>query len=480
MMKFSIVRTMYSERVICDLNYFQGYISKNPKRKKKSKFERVGSTDLRALLADDEEEEVEEEGINGMRENEESVSRCKERKQHMKDAVAFAAAHSYAMALKNTGAALSDFAHVDVYPISVYAQLVFTLLLAPACFFLSHKAVIILGAFGLLATYIIIWVGHSLLAMQIMQLTYGFGMSARLVFSSYIFHLALEEEYQIMTSLTTTTSLLSFMLASELSQVLALAEVSYDIFFVISLTSLGICCAMTFLLPKDHSLDSLSSLTTSWGENEGWIFVLKQTWCGWKLKILSLWWAIAFAGMSLVQNYGTNLFDAVEPKSKYNGHVLALSQAAGSLGAYSAIYIENFASKSGLSVYVLGSSLMGVLCACMGVLANIWVDYFLYVLISGVYQTLSCLLSVQCGRLLSNGQFILLFSVNNFAGLLIEALLQAAVEISGLSIFAQFLSLAVFFLVATTAFVGVSFINFGRRKPTSFFSLDDEDDLILR
>ncbi|KAJ0979640.1 hypothetical protein J5N97_015114 [Dioscorea zingiberensis] len=49
-------------------------------------------------------------------ENEESVSRCKERKQHMKDAVvarnAFAAAHSsYAMALKNTGAALSDFAH---------------------------------------------------------------------------------------------------------------------------------------------------------------------------------------------------------------------------------------------------------------------------------------------------------------------------------------------------------------------------------
>lgn len=49
-------------------------------------------------------------------ENEEAVSRCKDRKQHMKDAVtarnAFAAAHSsYAMALKNTGAALSDFAH---------------------------------------------------------------------------------------------------------------------------------------------------------------------------------------------------------------------------------------------------------------------------------------------------------------------------------------------------------------------------------
>ncbi|KAJ4836686.1 hypothetical protein Tsubulata_043329 [Turnera subulata] len=48
-------------------------------------------------------------------ENEEAVSRCKERKQHMKEAVssrnAFAAAHvAHAMSLKNTGAALSDYA----------------------------------------------------------------------------------------------------------------------------------------------------------------------------------------------------------------------------------------------------------------------------------------------------------------------------------------------------------------------------------
>ncbi|XVF26736.1 hypothetical protein REPUB_Repub14bG0044100 [Reevesia pubescens] len=52
-------------------------------------------------------------------ENEEAVNRCKERKQFMKEAVAernaFAAAHfGYAMSLKNTGAALSDYAQVEV------------------------------------------------------------------------------------------------------------------------------------------------------------------------------------------------------------------------------------------------------------------------------------------------------------------------------------------------------------------------------
>ncbi|KAH6782145.1 hypothetical protein C2S52_001012 [Perilla frutescens var. hirtella] len=52
-------------------------------------------------------------------ENEETVNRCKERKQHMERAVTarnkFAAAHSaHAMSLKNTGAALSDFAQAAV------------------------------------------------------------------------------------------------------------------------------------------------------------------------------------------------------------------------------------------------------------------------------------------------------------------------------------------------------------------------------
>ncbi|KAI7985652.1 Nitrate regulatory gene2 protein [Camellia lanceoleosa] len=52
-------------------------------------------------------------------ENEEIVNRCKDRRQFMKDAVtarnAFAAAHStYAVFLKNTGAALSDYAVGEV------------------------------------------------------------------------------------------------------------------------------------------------------------------------------------------------------------------------------------------------------------------------------------------------------------------------------------------------------------------------------
>ncbi|URE39292.1 Reduced folate carrier [Musa troglodytarum] len=177
----------------------------------------------------------------------------------------------------------------SIFPISVYAQLIFTLIMAPACYYLSHKLVITLGAFGLFLTYLIAWYGQSLVAMQIMQ-----------------------------TSLTQTVSLLSFVLASELGQFLALKDAAYEIFFIISLTA-------------------------------GWNAKLKETWNGRSLKILSLWWAVAFAGISLVQNYGTNLFDAIDPQSKFNGHILAVSEAAGSLDDLKIVVMQEL---SGLSIFL--------------------------------------------------------------------------------------------------------------------------------
>ncbi|WOL15349.1 thiamine transporter 2-like [Canna indica] len=366
-----------------------------------------------------------------------------------------------------------------IFPVSVYAQLIFTLIMAPVCYYLSHKVMITLGAFALLLTYLIAWCGQSLIAMQIMQVVYGFGTSARLVFSSYIFLLVPEEDYQIMTSLTQTISLLSFVLASELGQLLALKEAPYEIFFIISLAALGGCCTLSFLLPDDYSFSSLSSLTTFLGPNEGWVAKLKETWDSQSLKIMSLWWAVAFAGISLVQNYGTNLFDAIDSQSKFNGHILAISEAAGSIGSYYAIYIEKFGNRSRHLIYVLGSLFMGILCVGMGVYANIWGVYVSYVMIGAIYRTFACLVSVQCGRLLSNGQYILMFSINNFVGLLIETVLQAAVEVAGLSIYSQFIAFSGMFFLATAIFIGFSCIDYRKDESNKFVISESGPDYIL-
>lgn len=104
-----------------------------------------------------------------------------------------------------------------------------------------------------------------------MQVTYGLGMASRVVFSSYIFLLAPEHDYQMLTSITTASSLFSFLLASEFSQLLASWNVSYAIYFLCTLISLGICCVVTFALPKDPSSTRFlkPSLATLFGSNEG-------------------------------------------------------------------------------------------------------------------------------------------------------------------------------------------------------------------
>ncbi|CAL9166627.1 unnamed protein product [Musa hybrid cultivar] len=118
---------------------------------------------------------------------------------------------------------------------------------------------------------------------------------------------------------------------------------------------------------------------------------------------------------------------------------------------------------------------MGILCISMGVYANIWGAYVFYVTICAIYRTFACLVSVQCGRLLQNGQFILLFSINNFAGLLIETLLQAAVELSGLSIFSQFIAFSGLFFVATAIFICFSYIDDNGRDTSHMYMISEPE-----
>lgn len=330
---------------------------------------------------------------------------------------------------------------VEIFPLSVYGTLIFTMLTAPACTILSYRTVIILGTFVTFLAYIMAWFGKSLIEMQIMQ-----------------------------TSITTALSLFSFLLASELSQLLATWRVCYAIYFLCTVASLGICCIVTFSLPKDPpSMRFLKpSLATLFGSYEGFCKVLEETWKGRSIKFFSLWWAVSYAGFSMVQNYGTNLFNAIDPSSTYNGNIIGASQAVACLGSLSAIYIEQYAAKLGFLTYIVGSGIMGALCFVMGIYDKIWVAYTLFVVMSGIYQIFVCLIYVQCGRLLSNGQYILLFSLNNFAGLLIAAILQAIIEIFGLSIANQFVSFGVFFLFLTVIFATVCGLNYCKTRTVVF------------
>ena len=106
-----------------------------------------------------------------------------------------------------------------------------------------------------------------------------------------------------------------------------------------------------------------------------------------------------------------------------------MAQAAGSLGSFTTLYLNKFTLRGSINmlVYALESLMISIFCMFMAYSSTIWGAYLFYIAISGFYQSLFCLIKVQCGKLLGNGQFVLFFSLCNILGLLRETLLQAAI-----------------------------------------------------
>ncbi|KAJ7571729.1 hypothetical protein O6H91_01G175200 [Diphasiastrum complanatum] len=318
-----------------------------------------------------------------------------------------------------------------IFPVSVYFMLLFTLLAAPACGLLSYRGVIIIGTFGKLGTFVMILLGKSLLSMQLAQ-----------------------------TSATQATSMVSFVIAAELGQFLVYKHVPLGDLYNITIVMVGVACLVVFMLPKGPSkrkdkYDILSSSSSNIGRpfminlfssHQRLHEIMRETWKGQGLQLLSFWWAFQIAGTAMVVNYATNVFDAINPLSTYNGHVLAAAQGVACIAALVAVPISNVSVESGSLLFASGSALTGSFCFLMAWSKSLWVAYPAYVINIGVNQLLACLLYVQCAKTLSNGQYALLFSLNTLAGYIVQAMFQAIMETFSLSIFYQFYFLAIHFL----------------------------------
>lgn len=129
----------------------------------------------------------------------------------------------------------------------------------------------------------------------------------------------------------------------------------------------------------------------------------------------------------MILNYGTNLFDKIDSTTNSYGHIIAASQAAGSLGALAGVKLAPVASQMGGLVYVIGTAASGLCCVIMGWSNTLWVAYPAYVVSIGINQLLLCLIYVQCAKCISNREYVLLFSFNAAAALIVESAIQAGV-----------------------------------------------------
>eukprot|EP00250_Pteridium_aquilinum_P035297 c9096_g1_i1 orf=143-1465(-) len=342
-----------------------------------------------------------------------------------------------------------------VLPVYAYATLACTLFVAPACEYVSYKTIIVVGSFTSLLAVLLLRFGTTLLSLIIMEVVVSYSTASYFIYQAYIFFLVTEDHFQNMTGFSQASASMAIFLSAELGQILVLIGISYNNILYISMTTAAITCILAFLLPKEDSQKDKKQLfvLNLFSKNHGFWSIIKATWSDKRLQLLSIWWASALAGFELSLNYGTALFEAINSTSRYNGHVIAIGTALAVLMALSAVYLKRSLAKLGGFVYIFGSVAYGVLCLWLSYTRTLWMAYVIYIIMLGVEKLLICFLYAQCGSLVKNDRYALMFSFNCGLGQAAQVVIQALIEIAKVDIFGQYIVLGCFFMV-----VGVLFI----------------------
>uniref|UniRef100_A0A182PFY6 Reduced folate carrier n=1 Tax=Anopheles epiroticus TaxID=199890 RepID=A0A182PFY6_9DIPT len=143
----------------------------------------------------------------------------------------------------------------------------------------------------------------------------------------------------------------------------------------------------------------------------------------------SLWWALAMAGFIQVQVYVQLLWHEIDQQqgTLFNGGAEALLTLLGALSALAAGYIANrIFEQWALWILTVCSGLQGGLIFYSGFATNIWVAYVLYILFGTLYLFMVTMASAIVAKYLEEDSFGLIFGINMFVAVGVQALLTLA------------------------------------------------------
>lgn len=230
--------------------------------------------------------------------------------------------------------------------------------------YLRYKPVLVLQSLSHISIWLLLVLGTSVLAMQLMEFFYGVTMAARIAYSSYIFSLVAPSRYQRMASYSRSAVLLGVFTSSVLGQLcVTLGGVPFLTLNYVSLgfVTFGLLLTLFLERPKRSlffnrpeaacdraaptELDKMAGGDAG-GAAGGWremvlcrmlrevCALAKQS----QLQLWSCWWVFNSAGYYLVLYYVQILWNEIYPardnRRVYNGGVDAASTLLGTLSSW--------------------------------------------------------------------------------------------------------------------------------------------------
>jgi len=313
----------------------------------------------------------------------------------------------------------------DIFPVSLYASLVFFIVAGPAASLTSTKTVLVAGGACKLLTRVLLLWGRTLADMRLMQVAFAAGSASDLMLYAYVAAVTRkaasgraqehgagatidadtpsvasthESEVRFVTGAVSAAALLGYMVAAEFGQVAFERGASYESLFYVSLVSICLGCVGIASLPSDRTSapDDGARRSTSFSfffkrlfsrdsapgdrrrdpaARSTVVSALESCYGSTASIALSLWWAVGTPPSTILETYVLSLLEEIgtataargaegdRVKNDLGGHVVFFSRA---LSATASLLATRATSKQAEApeTYIVASVVIAA-CACV-------------------------------------------------------------------------------------------------------------------
>ncbi|KFO54573.1 Thiamine transporter 2, partial [Corvus brachyrhynchos] len=356
----------------------------------------------------------------------------------------------------------------QIFPVWTYSYLALLFPVFLLTDYVRYKPVLLLQGISLIITWLLLLFAHGVMAMQVVEFFYGMVTATEVAYYAYIYSVVSTQNYQRVTSYCRSGTLVGatdFLPMPQRSMFFHRKDTSEPL----PGADKGVAAGSSHrpsscqeekspnpaargptpqpqagnARPHSHMLSVLLQLAKD----------LRDCYSSRKLLYWSLWWALATAGFNQVVNYVQVLWDFRAPSHSsavYNGAVEAIATFLSSVTSFLVQYMKiNWDHFGELALGIFSAIDAGCL-FLMHFSTNIWACYASYLIFKACYMFLLTIATFQIAVNMSMERYALMFGLNNFIALLIQAILTIVVVDSrglGLDMVTQFLIYGSYFAV---------------------------------
>ena len=280
-----------------------------------------------------------------------------------------------------------------IYPVWSYSQLPIFIFVLATTDILRYRPVILLGALGYVATWLILIFGTTVEQMELMQVTYAVGTACEVAYKSYVFVAVAKADYSKVSLYLSVSTLLGRATSSFTSQLLHdLGSVSFLSLTWISLVSVSIATILALAIPAPRYLEIRDAWEPDpllpnaedpsfWDKTRARLRKVRQDvvvsyksaqtrrWSYWAVVCSLLYFMIGNSSQSLWKDLET------EGEKRYNGYVIGTSGLLSSITSYVLTRYSRRVEQTRGWVLVLLTSLMTLTILLPTILQNLYLAY---------------------------------------------------------------------------------------------------------